>query len=104
MFAFALFRSAPLQIDLSLPYLGSLLYLSLFGSVVAFGSYLILLGRIGADRATYVTGLLPVVALPLSALFEHLNFNGLQLLGIALLLVGNFFVVRLRRPVRVNSS
>lgn len=34
--------------DASFDYLWSMLYLSLFGSVLAFGAYLTLLGRIGA--------------------------------------------------------
>src|SRR5439155_8673997 len=35
----------------TLSYGGSLVYLAVFGSIFAFGSYLQLLGRIGPDRA-----------------------------------------------------
>lgn len=93
-FAFSLVRGVEFSFDPSLGYVGSLLYLALFGSVIAFGSYLTLLGRIGADRAAYVTVLFPVIALTLSALFEGLELNWPQFAGVALVLLGNAIVVR----------
>lgn len=99
MFLYALGRGTPFTLEPSLAYLGSLLYLAVFGSVIAFGSYLTLLGRIGADRAAYVTVAFPVIALLLSALFEGLVLNPAQFLGVGLVLLGNFIVLRLRRPL-----
>lgn len=93
----ALFRGVPFTFDVSAGYLGSLLYLALFGSVIAFGTYLTLLGRIGADRAAYVTVLFPVIALLLSAMFEGLRLDWVQFAGVALVLAGNVLVVNLRR-------
>jgi drug/metabolite transporter (DMT)-like permease len=93
----ALVRGVPFVFDASAGYIGSLLYLALFGSVIAFGSYLTLLGRIGADRAAYVTVMFPLVALVLSAIFEGLTLNPLQLIGVGLILLGNVIVVRMRR-------
>ena len=52
-----------------------MLYLTVFGSVVAFGCYMILIGRIGAEYAAYVTLLMPVIALILSTFFEDLSKN-----------------------------
>jgi drug/metabolite transporter (DMT)-like permease len=95
-FAFSLARGVEFTFDPSIGYVGSLLYLALFGSVIAFGSYLTLLGRIGADRAAYVTVLFPVIALTLSAIFEGLQLNWLQFAGVALVLFGNVIVVRRR--------
>jgi len=40
--------------------------MSVFGSVLAFGAYLTLIGRIGAGRAGYVMVAIPVVALAIS--------------------------------------
>jgi drug/metabolite transporter (DMT)-like permease len=97
IFAFA--HGAEFHFDLSAGYVGSLLYLALFGSVIAFGSYLTLLGRIGADRAAYVTVLFPVIALLLSAVFEGLQLNILQFAGVALVLFGNVIVVAKRRTI-----
>ena len=50
-----------LTMDWSIGYLGPMLYLTVFGSVVAFGCYMLLIGRIGADFAAYVMLLMPVV-------------------------------------------
>ena len=44
----ALALGVPWTIDLRAPYLASLLYLAVFGSVVAFGAYLTLLKQVGA--------------------------------------------------------
>jgi len=84
----------PLTFDWSPDYVVSLLYLAIFGSIVAFGAYLQLLGRIGAHKAGYATVLFPVVALVLSALFEDFQLNGLILSGMALALTGNYFVMK----------
>jgi drug/metabolite transporter (DMT)-like permease len=89
MLVVALFRGTKLEFDPSIEYLASLLYLAVFGSVVAFGSYLTLLGRIGPDRAAYVTVLFPLIALLLSTFFEGMTWNLSQLLGVALVILGN---------------
>lgn len=93
MLVFAVFRGAQLQFDISAGYIISLFYLAIFGSVIAFGSYLTLLGRIGLDRAAYVTVLFPVIALLLSTFFENLTWGVPQLVGVVLILVGNAVVV-----------
>jgi len=80
--------------DWSISYVTSLAYLTVFGSIVAFGAYLTLLGRIGAHKAGYVMVMFPVVALILSMLFEGLKLNASILLGTALVLAGNLFVLR----------
>jgi drug/metabolite transporter (DMT)-like permease len=102
MLVLALFRGSQLQFDTSPGYLLSLLYLAIFGSVIAFGSYLTLLGRIGLDRAAYVTILFPIIALFLSTLFEGLTWGYLQLAGVVLVLVGNALV--LNKQFRLNLS
>lgn len=89
----ALLRGAALDFDTSPGYVLSLFYLAIFGSVIAFGSYLTLLGRIGLDRAAYVTVLFPVIALLLSTIFEDLRWGIYQLLGVLLILLGNAVVV-----------
>ncbi len=81
-------------LDLSMSYLGSLLYLTVFGSIVAFGAYLTLIGTIGPDRAAYVLVMIPVTALFLSVVFEGYNWNFGAFLGIVLILSGNVLVLR----------
>jgi len=89
--------------DVSPAYIGSLAYLTVFGSIVAFGAYLTLLGRIGAHKAGYAMVLFPVVALVLSTAFEGLNIDRSTAVGCCLVLAGNACVLsrfegRLRVP------
>ncbi|WP_319522291.1 EamA family transporter [uncultured Desulfosarcina sp.] len=75
--------------DPSPTYILSLVYLALFGSVVAFGCYLTLVGRIGADRAAYASLLFPIVALAISTLFEDYRWSLPAVTGVAVILAGN---------------
>jgi drug/metabolite transporter (DMT)-like permease len=95
--AVALLTGQRFAFELSWAYVASLIYLSLFGSAVAFGAYLTLMRRIGADRASYTAVAIPVVALLLSTLFEQLQWQLATFLGIALCLSGNVLMLR-RRP------
>lgn len=79
--------------EATLPYFFSLLYLALFGSVFAFGMYLTLIGRIGADRAAYSSLLYPLVALFLSLGYEGYRATLPALAGVLLILLGNFLVL-----------
>jgi drug/metabolite transporter (DMT)-like permease len=96
---YALIAGQPFTFDWSARYLLSLGYLSVFGSIIAFGAFLTLLGRIGADRAGYVTVAIPVVALLLSGLFEGLRWHGSLIVGMTLCLAGNVAVLTGRRAV-----
>ncbi|MBT8084365.1 MAG: EamA family transporter [Woeseia sp.] len=80
--------------DWSGPYVLSLLYLTFFGTIVAFGAYLTLLGRIGAHKVGYAVVLFPVVAVMLSVAFEGLPLTASLIFGVVLVLAGNFFVVQ----------
>jgi len=93
----ALVQGHPFTFDPSPGYVLSLAYLTVFGSVIAFGAYLTLLGRIGAHRAGYATVMFPVVALILSMLFENLRLDLTMLLGFALVLTGNLLVLTVGR-------
>lgn len=93
MLAIALALGLELNYDNSLDYSLSLIYLSVFGSIVAFGSYLTLVGRIGADKASYASLMFPVIALQLSAWFEDFHWSALSLIGLSLVLVGNLLVL-----------
>jgi drug/metabolite transporter (DMT)-like permease len=97
LLSYAVLSGAKFSFDFSLSYVGSLLYLALFGSVVGFCSYITLVGRIGADRAAYVTILFPIVALLFSVAFEGYRLHWLAVLGITCVLVGNGVVLWRRR-------
>jgi drug/metabolite transporter (DMT)-like permease len=93
MIALALAGGAPFAFDTALPYVASLTYLAVCGSVMAFGAYLTLLGRIGADRAAYATVLFPLVALAISTVVEDYAWTPTALIGVALVLAGNLLVL-----------
>jgi len=80
--------------DASFQYISSLIYLAVFGSIIAFYSYLTLLGKIGADRAAYVTLVFPIIALLLSTFFEEYTWSLFALLGVALITFGNFLMLK----------
>ncbi|HLQ25162.1 MAG TPA: EamA family transporter [Acidiferrobacterales bacterium] len=95
---FALLTGERFVFESTVSYILSLLYLALFGSVLAFGGYLTLLGRIGADRAGYVSVAIPIVAVLLSTLFEGFRWHPATVLGIALCVLGNVLVLRKKKP------
>ena len=102
----AFLGGAPITFDPGFAYVSSLLYLALFGSVIAFGAYLTLLGRIGADRAAYATVLFPLVALAISTFVENYVWSGAAMLGVVLVLAGNLLILTRPRatPARETSS
>jgi len=101
---FVLVRGESFGFDPRLPYIGSLLYLAVFGSVVAFACYFALLGRIGPERSAYATVLFPIVALIISTLFEGYQWTATALAGVALTLLGNLLVLSRPRAVALRAS
>ncbi len=91
--ALAMIEGREFVFDISAAYVVSLLYLTVFGTIVAFGAYLTLLGRIGAHKAGYVVVMFPLVALALSVLFEGLKVDAPLLIGAGLVVAGNLFVL-----------
>jgi drug/metabolite transporter (DMT)-like permease len=91
--SFCLVRGAPFDFDLSFPYVVSLGFLAVFATVIGFWSYLTLLGRIGADRAAYVSVLFPIVALALSTAFEGYRWTLAAAAGIVLTVLGNVLIL-----------
>ncbi len=95
--ALALANGQAFDFEWSVAYVGSLAYLIVFGSIIAFGAYLTLLGRIGAHKAGYTSVMFPVVALILSVLFEGLEVDVSIVVGTSLVLAGNLFVLNTGR-------
>ncbi len=95
----AVLSGKTISIDLSVPYITSLLYLSVFGSVIAFTTYLNLLGKIGPDRAGYMSMVMPVIALLLSTALEGYQWTSYGLIGLALILSGIFMALKRQRKV-----
>ena len=89
----ALLRGQPLGFVLTPAYLLSLLYLAVFGSVIAFFYFFRLMESVGGGRAGYVGVMTPVVALILSSVFEHFVWTPLSLLGLGAAVAGNVFIL-----------
>ena len=110
MGAIALVRGDDFTPQWTLSYMGALLYLAVFGSVIAFGAYFTLVGRIGAGKAAYSTLLFPLVALTISTFYEGYVWHSNAVAGLALILVGNLVMFARpeqwllhRRPAQVRS-
>ena len=84
----------PLEFDATPAYVLSLLYLTVLGSIIAFGAYLTFLKRVGAARAGYVGVMVPVAALVVSAVFEGFQWQLLTGLGVAVSVAGNVIILR----------
>ncbi len=90
----ALVSGSDITFDFSVEYIGSLLFLVVVSTILAFWAYLNLIGRIGAGRAAYATVMFPIGALLTSTVVEDWQWTPLAVLGLALALTGNVFVLR----------
>lgn len=90
----------PLEAPDGARYWAALVYLAVFGSIIAFTAYLMLVARIGSAKAAYATVLFPVVALSISTVFEGYEWSLTAAIGVALTLAGNI-VMFARRPRRI---
>jgi drug/metabolite transporter (DMT)-like permease len=75
-------------------YAASLVYLSVFGTVLVFGAYIKLLVSIGPERAAFTSLIIPFVAIALSTIFEDYQWTPLAAIGFIVVIIGNFIVVR----------
>tara|TARA_R110002167_G_scaffold71691_5_gene202142 strand:- start:11968 stop:12387 length:420 start_codon:yes stop_codon:yes gene_type:complete len=98
---FTLFNGSEFNVDTRLPYIVSLLYLSLFGTVIAFACYFVLLKDIGPEKASYSVVLFPVVAVTLSMMFEGFVWQTSTMIGFVLVLMGNVVVLTPIYRIRV---
>ncbi|KWV58357.1 hypothetical protein AS156_34765 [Bradyrhizobium macuxiense] len=89
----ALATGTTFAIDPSVSYLLSFLYLAIAASCVTFMLYFELVRRLGPGRAAYTLAVVPLIALVLSALFEHLTLGWPVLAGAGAILAGNVLVL-----------
>ena len=86
--------------DYTFPYVSSLLYLTIFGSVIAFASYLTLLNNIGAHKASYASIMFPAVAVIISTIVEGFAWSTYTFAGLFFILAGNLVVlIRTKKPL-----
>jgi drug/metabolite transporter (DMT)-like permease len=89
IFTAAMFNGAEFTIPTNPHYYYSMFYLSVFGSVLAFGSYMQLVKQMGSDKAAYVVLVYPIIALILSTVFEGYQWHLEAFIGVAVVLLGN---------------
>lgn len=92
------FMGEKVVFPLTVGYLGSLVYLSVIASIVAFLAYLTLLGKLGAAKAGYTTFLFPLVAIILSVFFEGYTLSSNNVMGFVLILAGNYLIMNKQMP------
>lgn len=78
-------------------FLLSLLYLSIFGTFVAFIFYFELIKRVGAAKAAYTSTMIPVIALILSFFYEGFQWNTLVLVGLLFAIAGQILMLQKKR-------
>lgn len=96
---FGLATGVEFTIDPTPTYLGSLLYLSVFGSVIALGLYFTIARARGYALASYISALTPPIAMLVSVLFEDARFGWPALVGLALVLAGQVLLIRVPKKV-----
>lgn len=79
------------------PYVLSLLYLALIGSVVAFLLYFGVGRRRGYSTASYILALTPVLAMVMSTRFEGKRWSAMGMGSVALVLLGQWLLLRMRQ-------
>ncbi|MFT7035200.1 MAG: drug/metabolite transporter (DMT)-like permease [Cyclobacteriaceae bacterium] len=90
----ALILGRPFTFNTSSLYILSLVYLSVFGSILAFGTYLTLISKIGADKGAYALVIIPVIAIVMSMIFEDYRLTMMTMVGVGLIIGGNIVALR----------
>lgn len=92
--AFALLRGDRFVMPTTASYWGGLLYLSLFGSVIAFACYFTLIDRIGTQKAVYIGVVTPVVSVLMSIRLENYRPGWVELTGMAVCIASVAWALR----------
>jgi drug/metabolite transporter (DMT)-like permease len=85
-------------------YLAGLVYLAIFGSVIAFYAYFTLIDRIGPQKAVYVTVVTPVISVLLSIQLEHYRPGALEWAGMTLCLASVAWALRAPPAPVINQD
>jgi drug/metabolite transporter (DMT)-like permease len=104
LLAFALATGRALTFEMTPRYVLSLLYLACIGSFVAFLLYYGLARRRGYTTASYILSLTPLVAMAMSSLFEDKRWGLAGLAGAALVLLGQWLLLRTQSGDKATSA
>ncbi|WP_444997631.1 DMT family transporter [Aliikangiella sp. IMCC44359] len=100
----ALYNNIEFTFSMKTSYILSLAYLTIFGTVIAFYSYFVLLKNIGPEKASYSIVLFPVVAVILSSLFENFEWTVYTISGFILVASGNLLVLTPREKLKKYTA
>lgn len=101
---FALLSGRRWTFDTTPHYLGSLLYLTVFGSVIAFLLYFGIGRRRGYTMASYISAITPLIAMLMSSLFEGKSWGTTAFAGVALVVLGQWLLLRTRSGTHEPSA
>jgi drug/metabolite transporter (DMT)-like permease len=85
-------------------YWAGLVYLSIFGSVIAFFAYFTLIGRIGAQKTVYIGVITPVLSVLLSIKLEAYRPGAIEFAGMILCLASVAWALRAPAAKPVQSA
>lgn len=97
-------RQENFTLPMNASFLFSLMYLSVFGTVIAFWAYQTLVGTIGADRAAYSSIISPMIAVVVSSIFENVPLNQFILAGIVLCVLRNLISLKKDKVVALVAG
>jgi drug/metabolite transporter (DMT)-like permease len=107
--AWAALSGQPFVLPGAPSYWMGLVYLSIFGSVIAFNCYFTLINRIGSQKAVYIGVITPVISVLLSIRLEHYSPGPAEWLGMAVCLASVAWALRApaakpARSVKLNNA
>lgn len=98
VFIIGLIIGRKVSFEVEYPYILSLSYLAIFGSVIAFSSYLKIVGTMGPAKASYALVLVPLIAMVFSTIFESYEWQISALFGMPVLIIGNMVAMDKLKP------
>lgn len=100
---YALSTGSTPALDMQFSYVGSLIYLSIVGTVIAFSIYLWLIDQIGIGRAAYMSVMTPVVALSISTFMEGFIWTSEAIAGVSFVVFGNLLMLKLKNRPKTSK-
>jgi drug/metabolite transporter (DMT)-like permease len=101
IFITGLILGKKIDVGSSFSYWISLFYLAIFGSIIAFSSYLKIIGRIGPAKGSYALVFVPVIAMIISTIFESYQWQESALAGMPILIMGNMIAMDKIKPEKL---
>lgn len=104
-FVYCLFMQRSFEIhNIDNSFIGSFLFLTVFGTVFSFGAYLKLIEKLGPSRAAFTSVISPIIAIGVSMQFENLQIGLALGLGIILCLLGNLIALIPSHYLKVKTA